>query len=311
MSPNPGPGTADTAAGPEPRTIPHHGPERDARRRELAAFLRSRRERITPEDVGLPPGRRRRTPGLRREEVAELAAVGVTWYTWLEQGRDIRASRDVLDAIARSLRLTHSERGHLFALAGVEADEHHHHGEGLEPQVRAILDALDPLPAIACNARTDVLAWNSSYAAVLFDFESVPVEERNLLWLAFTSPAWRRLLVEYDDDVRRMVARFRAAMGHHVGEPEWSSLVERLQDTSPAFVPLWERHEVLGVIRRTKQFLNPMVGIVRLDHTALRTGEVPECEIRVYTPADEESRASIDRLLAMRSAGRAPVGVGA
>src|SRR6187551_490679 len=133
------------------------------RRAELAAFLRSRRERITPGDAGLPPGPRRRTPGLRREEVAQLAGVGVTWYTWLEQGRRINASEQVVEAIARTLKLDAAERDHLFRLAEIAST-----GKGpssvLPDEIQPILDVFDPLPANVTSARFDILAWNTAYA---------------------------------------------------------------------------------------------------------------------------------------------------
>src|SRR5262245_17838156 len=136
----------------DPTTAPS-----DPRREELAAFLRSRRERITPEQVGLPRGRRRRTPGLRREEVAQLAAVGVTWYTWLEQARDIQVSAQVLDAIARALQLDRSERAHLFALAGSADPSPGSDCSGVTPALRMMLDRLEPYPACVQNSRYDVL----------------------------------------------------------------------------------------------------------------------------------------------------------
>src|SRR6187551_3809804 len=150
------------------------------RRAELAAFLRSRRERITPADLGLPTGLRRRTPGLRREEVAQLAGVGVTWYTWLEQGRPIRASTQVLDAIARALRLDQAEREHLYRLADVPAVPSAP-AECLPAEIQAILDALVPVPAVVYNGRYDVLAWNATYHALFPGLTESPIGERNAL----------------------------------------------------------------------------------------------------------------------------------
>ncbi|NUU20519.1 MAG: helix-turn-helix domain-containing protein, partial [Streptomycetaceae bacterium] len=157
------------------------------RRGELSAFLRSRRERITPEDVGLPTGSRRRTPGLRREEVAQLAGVGVTWYTWLEQGRPIRASAQVLDAVARTLRLDVAEREHLYRLAGIPSVTHPE-GDHVSPQVQVILDHLDPLPAAVYNARWDVLAWNRTYSMIFPGVSTDRFTERNVMWSVFTKP---------------------------------------------------------------------------------------------------------------------------
>src|SRR5438270_1294027 len=193
-----------------------------ARRDELGAFLRSRRERVTPEEVGLAPGLRRRTPGLRREEVAQLAGVGVTWYTWLEQGRPINASAQVLEAVARTLRLDDSERSHLFTLAGVQ-DPETRVVRVCEPALRELVEAMDPYPALLVSARYDILAWNRAEAALKGDYSSLPERYRNVLWLLFTQPAWRELLVD-QGDVAYLVARFRAAMAEHIGEPAWNEL---------------------------------------------------------------------------------------
>src|SRR6478736_173740 len=151
------------------------------RRHELAAFLRSRRERITPEQVGLRHSRRRRTPGLRREEVAQLAGVGVTWYTWLEQGRDINASAQVLDAIARTLGFDAQERSHLFTLAGTADGNAATRCARLNPAVELVLDRFEPYPALAVNARFDILAYNRAWASAFPSVEALPPEEQNCL----------------------------------------------------------------------------------------------------------------------------------
>jgi transcriptional regulator with XRE-family HTH domain len=151
------------------------------RRRELAAFLRSRRERLTPHQVGIPITGRRRTPGLRREEVAQLAGVGVTWYTWLEQGRDIRPSDQVLGAIARTLQLDAHEAAHLFTLAGLPARASQQDCNAVPPGAAALLDRLDPWPAMVQNPRTDILAYNRGYNWLLGDVDELPFEERNTM----------------------------------------------------------------------------------------------------------------------------------
>ncbi len=291
----------DFAPALRPAGSPSSGEGRDvpaARRRELSDFLRSRRARLSPDDVGMVAGRRRRTPGLRREEVAELASVGVTWYTWLEQGRAIRPSADVVDSIAGALRLDATETDHLHALAGTQSYRHVELSRCVTPQLRAVLTALEPCPAAVTNERYDVLAWNRAEAALMGDFAGLPEADRNFLWLAFTNPAWQRLFLDYDDTVRRMVARFRSNMSHHVGEPAWSALVDRLHRASPLFAEVWQRHEISGVTTRRKRYLHPLVGLLSLDHTILRLADTPDAELRVYTPADDESRAAMERLLA-------------
>jgi transcriptional regulator with XRE-family HTH domain len=265
------------------------------RRHELATFLRSRRERITPEQLGLPAGGRRRTPGLRREEVAQLAGVGVTWYTWLEQGRDIKASEQVLDAIAATLQLDPMERAHLYTLAGA--------GEPLvEKQCRAIsapihlmLRQLEPYPASVQNSRTDLLAYNRSYD-LLLGISEIPLEDRNILVQMFTNPGFRKSIVDWQDAGPRMVAQFRGAMASHVAEPAWKNLVKRLRKESAQFEEWWEQHEIRSPENFTKRFLHPKVGLMRFDHTHLWLGPRSELIMKTYTPADDETVRKLDEM---------------
>ena len=268
-----------------------------ARRAELAAFLRSRRDRLRPEEVGLQPGLRRRTPGLRREEVADLASIGVTWYTWLEQGRSIHPSPQVVDSIARALRLDHTEHGHLYALCGVERPAYGPSRESVSPQVHAILNALSPMPAYVTNQRYDVLAWNDGIVALYGDFAGQDQRHRNILWRMFTDRTWERLFIDYERVARRVVAQFRAAMGGHVGEPAWSDLVEGLRATSPRFEQIWSEHELAGPEPRTKQLMHPTAGLVRIDYTLMRAAEAPNLRVMVYTPADTASAGALSTLL--------------
>jgi transcriptional regulator with XRE-family HTH domain len=268
----------------------------ELRRRELGAFLRSRRERTTPEQVGLPPSRRRRTPGLRREEVAQLAGVGVTWYTWLEQGRDIHPSAQVLDSIARTLQFDAHEHLHLFTLAGLATTTIANQCLDLCPTVRPLIDQFEPFPACVLNDRLDLLAFNRAYASFFGDLDTIPIEDRNCLWLAFTHPGWREAIVDWDDIVGRMVAEYRAAMAEHLDDNAWKTLVARLQGASPEFAALWERHDVLGTESRTKRVLHPAVGLLSLDYTNLWLGRRLGTRIVAFTPADERTRKRLERL---------------
>ncbi|MFJ3795362.1 helix-turn-helix transcriptional regulator [Streptomyces sp. NPDC090088] len=274
------------------------------RRSELAAFLRSRRERITPEQVGLPRGTRRRTPGLRREEVAQLSAVGVTWYTWLEQARDIQVSVQVLDALARTLMLDGSERAHLFQLSGAIDPTPAASCTGVTPALQEMLRALEPIPACVQNSRYDILAYNRTYARLLCDLDAVPAEDRNCMILVYTHPEWHRSIVHLEETRRLMAAKLRASMAGHLGEPAWKMLVKRLTAESSEFRANWERYEVVGVRTRTKQFLNPYVGLLNLDHTDLWLTPEAGARMVTYVPTDEESRQRLDQLYAMVAAGR-------
>jgi transcriptional regulator with XRE-family HTH domain len=268
----------------------------DTRRRELGAFLRSRRERLRPEQVGLLSSRRRRTPGLRREEVAQLAGVGVTWYTWLEQGRDIHPSAQVLHAVARTLQLDSHEHAHLFTLAGVATTTIADQCLGLCSTVQPLIDQLGPLPAVVVNARLDLLAYNRAYASFFPALESIASEDRNILWLTFTHPEWRAAIVDRDDVLGRMVAEYRGAMAEHLDDPAWKTLVTRLHRASPEFAAVWERHDVVGVESRTKRARHPEVGHLRLIYTNLWLGQGLGTRIVAFTPADARSRAKLETL---------------
>jgi transcriptional regulator with XRE-family HTH domain len=263
---------------------------RDGRRSELAAFLRARRTRISPTDVGLPPGSRRRTPGLRREEVAQLAGIGVTWYTWLEQGRPIRASVQVLDAVARTLRLDQAEIEHLYRLADVPVAPTEAPVADVPPVLHELLQALEPLPAMLLNARYDKLASNQAQQDLFYQWHAVPCLHRNVLWCCFTEPDVRRRFVNFDGEAPLMVATLRASFGLHLGEPAWTGFIQRLSAASPEFAKLWTRHEVASPGSRTKHFLHPEAGLLRLRSTSLAVADMPEARIVVYTPIDEETR---------------------
>ncbi|AEW93995.1 DNA-binding protein [Streptantibioticus cattleyicolor NRRL 8057 = DSM 46488] len=270
------------------------------RRTELAAFLRSRRARVTPQDVGLAPGLRRRTPGLRREEVAQLAGVGVTWYTWLEQGRPINASVQVLDAVGRVLRLDATEQEHLYRLAGVPfVAEAVRDEEGLSEQVRTVLDALDPLPAVVYNARYDIRACNTAYLDVWPGTHLSDRPERNVLWRLFTMPECCAALLNPHEELPRMVAQLRAAYGRHVGEPAWETFVARLTRASASFAQMWASGDVAPPGSQIKLVRTASVGELRMVTTSLSIDGLPEHRIVVYAPADEESRQGLARLRAL------------
>lgn len=278
----------------------------EIRRAELAAFLRSRRERIAPQQVGVAPIGRRRTPGLRREEVAQLAGVGVTWYTWLEQGRDIKVSEQVLEAIARTLLLDRDERAHLLNLAGAADQQVAAECAAVPPPLRAMLKQLEPLPASVVNAKYDLLAYNRTYARLIGDIDAVPQEDRNCMWLCFTDPAWRKALLDWADGATRMVANLRWLMADHVAEPSWKSLVKRLRAASPEFAELWERHEVRSIENKTKRVRNPLVGTLHLDVMNTWLSPRPGTRLHIYSPSDAASEKRLTELAEIISGRRCP-----
>jgi transcriptional regulator with XRE-family HTH domain len=268
----------------------------ESRRRELAAFLRSRRERLSPEQAGLPPSRRRRTPGLRREEVAQLAGVGVTWYTWLEQARKINASPQVLDAIARTLQFDSYEQAHLFTLAGLPRTTIADECDRVPSPVQSLVDQLEPYPAAVLNGRWDMLAFNRVNASFLPHLESIPLEDRNCLWLSFTDPGWRAAMVDWEESVTRMVAEYRATMAEHIDDPAWRALVDRLHDASPEFTAVWERHDVGRLTSNAKRMRHPTAGLFRFVYTNLWLDHRPNSRIVVLTPSDEETSQKLQAL---------------
>jgi hypothetical protein len=273
------------------------------RRAELAAFLRTRRERVTPEQAGLPPGTRRRTPGLRREEVAQLSGVGVTWYTWLEQGRPINASTQVLGAIGRTLLLDQAEKEHLFRLADVP-DAATVAGAGATvceqvlPEAQEILDTLAPMPACVLNERFDLLAWNAPYELLWPGVTGAAPGERNILWQVFTYPECCHPYVNRAEQLSTLVAQLRGAYGRHVGEPAWTGFVRRLAAVSPQFARLWDEHDVASQATYLKIFRHPAYPQLALTTTSLAVQAVPGTRMVVYRPADEITRQAISNLLA-------------
>ena len=269
-----------------------------ARRTERAAFLRARRERIAPEDVGLPPGTRRRTAGLRREELAQLAGVGVTWYTWLEQGRPINASVQVLDAVATTLRLDAVERAHLFRLADLPGAATAATDCGdcpLPPEVQQILDAIK-FPACVLTERFDVIAWNEVYAALFPGVCEASPGERNTLLVSLTAPACCSPLQDHEKHCLALVGQLRAAYGRHVGDPAWTHFIRRLEAVSPAFAEAWASHEVAQPTRHTKRFRHPTFGHLITTSTSFAVNAVPGARLVVYTPDDEPSEKALARL---------------
>jgi transcriptional regulator with XRE-family HTH domain len=262
----------------------------ERRRAELGAFLKARRARLSPGDFGMPPGSRRRTPGLRREEVALLAGVGVTWYTWLEQGRQINASTQVLDAVAGTLRLDRAEREHLYRLAEATPLRTEGADRAVPDTIREIVRSLDPLPASLLNGRHDILMSNDASEELFWEWHSMPCVHKNTLWCCITEPAARGRLPEYEAHVRYLVARMRSAYSRHIGDPDWEEDIRRLASLSREFADLWARHEVADPEPRTLTYLHPRAGALHLAVNELHVPDMPEARIVIYTPRDEATR---------------------
>ena len=262
------------------------------RRGELAAFLRSRRARLSPADVGIPPGPRRRTTGLRREEVALLSGVGVTWYTWLEQGRPINASAQILDAVARALRLDATEHAHLYRLAEVPAAPAGT-ATATAPgaEVQEILDRIAPLPACVQDSLFTVVAWNAPYA-VLWR-RTLASTDRNVLRQCFLIPLCCSPFASgREAELRTMVATLRTST-----DPGLDDLVARLGAESAEFAAMWAAHDVAPAGSRVKAFRHVGAGDLRMTVTDLQLAATPGLRVVVYVPADDTSRARLDWLV--------------
>jgi transcriptional regulator with XRE-family HTH domain len=267
-------------------------------RHELADFLRNRRGRLQPSDVGLEAGTRRRTPGLRREEVARLAGMSTDYYARLEQERGPRPSEQVLEALARALRLRDEERMHLFYLAGLGHAQSVPWPRQVRPGILHLLDRLDDTPAYVLDARYDVLAWNALASALLTDFSALPPERCNLLWVLFCDPATGKRLTE--DDWARMakesVAGLRAAAARYAANKSIPELVRRLSRESAEFAKLWADHDVQLPQAGTKRILHPVVGPIELDYEVLLLQERSQ-RLVLYTAAPGSTSSEALHLL--------------
>jgi transcriptional regulator with XRE-family HTH domain len=263
-----------------------------ARRREFGAFLRSRRERLAPDSVGLPPGFRRRTPGLRREEVALLAGVGATWYTWLEQGRDVRPSAEVLSALADALKLDPAERRHLFILNDRPAPIGVAGPERVEQPLRRMLDSLTGQPAHILGRRWDILAWNPAAVALFGDYEKLQGDERNIMHLVFANAAHRALLMDWETLARAALAMFRADSARYAGDPEFDRLIALLTRASREFRQWWPKQEVLRPLTGHKRIHHPVGGAMIFEYTSLAITDHADMKLVVYTPLDQERTAA-------------------
>ncbi len=249
---------------------------------ELGDFLRSRRTRLTPKAVGLPLGRRRRTPGLRREEVAELAGIGVDWYVRLEQGRSVSPSVTTVDALARALKLSKIEHAHLRALTR-QGDRNAFAREAVPDTLRHMLESLAQ-PAYITGRRWDVLAWNKA-AEEIFAFSRMDEADRNILVSVLTNPATRKLFgATWADEARRIVAMFRATHDLWADDPAFRDLLERLRKGCPEFSGWWKAHDIKGAAAGIKTMKHPRKGVLRFAHASFQSNDDPALKLIIYTP---------------------------
>jgi len=256
-----------------------------ARRAELAAFIRARRADLRPEDLGLNPlPRRRGTPGLRREEVAAAAGVSLTWYTWLEQGRPADPSSQVIDALARTLRLDTESHRHLRRLAGLAAPEPDHMPDDVGPQLARLLEAIEPAPACLLGLRFDFLAWNRSFDRLWLP-GSLPANRRNLMWLYFAQDTAAQMSVGREERGRRLLGQFRAVAAEHAGDERFAELIDALHQESAQFRTWWSHNRVEQALTGQIAIRRPPVGVIRLDVSELKVASHPSLTLCVQVPA--------------------------
>jgi transcriptional regulator with XRE-family HTH domain len=269
-------------------------------RQELGAFLRAHRERLTPAEMGIEPGPRRRTPGLRREEVASRANISPTWYTWLEQGRGGAPSADVLDRLANGLMLTDPEREHLFMLGlGRPPDVRYRAADGVTPRLQRVLDALEVSPAIIKTATWDVIAWNRAAAVVLTDYGRLPREQRNILRLIFNARL-RAVQDDWESLARHVVAAFRADVARAGADEEVARLVEELSRASPEFATLWRANEVAAGGEGVKRLHHPQAGLLEMEFSTFAVEGRPELAMIVYNPVSPADAQRVRAFIAAK-----------
>ena len=263
----------------------------------LGTYLRDRRAKLDPTAFGFPL-KRRRTPGLRREEVAQRANVSATWYTWLEQGRGGAPSADVLDRIARAMMLTDVEREHLFLLAlGRPPEVRYHAPEGISPRLQRVLDTLEYSPAFIRTATWDVIAWNRAAAAVLTDYSTLPDGQRNVLRMMFRDSRVRAAQPNWQSVARYVVASFRADVARAGAARNVQSLVDELCATSPEFAAMWRDNDVQGHGDGVKVLHHPIAGPLSMEFSAFAVDGRPDLTMVIYNPATPADADKIRALL--------------
>jgi len=262
----------------------------------LGDYLKGRRAKLDPAAFGLPL-QRRRTPGLRREEVAQRANVSATWYTWLEQGRGGAPSADVLNRIARALMLTDIEREHLFLLGlGRPPEVRYQAAEDVTPRLQRVLDALELSPAIVKTSTWEIVAWNRAAAAVLADYAKLAPRQRNILRLMFCNPEVRAAQLDWESAARFVVAAFRAEAARAGAAENVKSLVDELRRESSEFAAMWADNDVRSYGEGTKNLRHPLVGLIALEYSAFAVDGRPDLGLIIYnpaTPADAERIKSL------------------
>lgn len=258
----------------------------DSRLEALSEFLKLHRAKLRPGELGLPDGMRRRTPGLRREEVAQIAGVSTTWYTWLEQGREIRVSEQVLERIAYALKLNEEERKYLFQLAGPapEAQAAQEEAPGIGDALAGIIESLPLYPVLVSDHRLRIAGWNRAAAAVFMDFAQVPPEERNMIGLLFRRKEFKALAVNWEDFTRGFLSLFRFYYGKYMGDMWYRDFIDELCAENEEFAALWREYDVHSAPRVNVEFRHAKAGRMLFELTSLQVQGESDLRMSIYTP---------------------------
>jgi transcriptional regulator with XRE-family HTH domain len=259
---------------------------------ELADFLKTRRAKISPSQVGLPVRTRRRTPGLRREEVAQLAGIGLSWYTWLEQGRPISVSEQIIESLARALMLDNNERSHLYTLAKQAlSPEQVPQKIEVSPIIQHVLDNLILCPAFILDYRWNVIAWNKAACIVFEDYGKLKVPERNMVWRMFKNKSYKELFYDWEYHAKGMIARFRSTCGVYVEDPYLFKFIEDLKQESEDFSLWWSLHNVQDSVEVYKKIRHPIAETLVFEFSSFDIGDNSGLRLIVNTPCPETDTA--------------------
>ncbi|KNY29176.1 helix-turn-helix transcriptional regulator [Pseudobacteroides cellulosolvens] len=268
------------------------------RYKELGDFLKTRRAKILPSQVGLSSGTRRRTPGLRREEVAQLAGIGLTWYTWLEQGRNIHVSTQIIDSLSKILLLDKQERIHLYLLANqpLPVDIKGYQGT-VSPILQHVLDNLMLCPSLVTDQRWNVIAWNDAACLIFGDFNEMNVRQRNIVWAMFTDNKYKHLFVDWDMHAKGLVGRFRSTCGQYIEDPWLVQFIDDLKMQSTEFNLWWPLYEIQSNSEKYKQLNHPNAGILDFEVSNFDVSDNSGLKMIVHTPLSGTDTAAKIKLL--------------
>lgn len=269
------------------------------KRIELANFLKMKRSKILPSQVGLPDGMRRRTLGLRREEVSYLAEIGLTWYTWLEQGRPIKVSPKILNKLSDIFLLSKEERRYLFALAHQNIPtELLTSKTNIDDSIQNLIDSLKLSPAYIIDQKWNILAWNNAASVLFGNFYEKETEERNVVWLMFMDDFYKKLCINWNEHAQDLVARFRSVYSRYINDEWFSDFIKKMIDGSSEFNYWWSQYDIQSIDTIDKRFLHPLAGNLEFECVSLDVSNNTNLKVFIHTPcAESDTREKMEKLI--------------